>query len=154
MQTAVVAHEEAAAFLEVVEQEVGLPWLEHRPHEAARPVAKELRAVEQRETYLEASLFVEVGIDGFLIARKEVVIAETEGLLALVLIRHVLYPPDDRHRVGFVIGIHEIGARVLLQVVGHEAAGYHAVRSPLVAYLYGALALLVLAHNDFYIVRS
>ena len=58
LQSAVVAHEETATLLEVVKQEVGLARLEHRADETALPVHEELRCVQDRNFYAEASLFV------------------------------------------------------------------------------------------------
>ena len=78
--------------------------------------------------------------------------AEFKSLHLLVLLGHVLEPAHHRHGVYFVASIGKVGACVLGGVVGQEAAGNHGIGHLLLAYLHGALALLVLAHRDLQLV--
>ncbi len=61
LQTAVIAHKVAAAFLKVVEQEVGLAGLQKGPHETTSPVAEELSGVQYGNLHHESPLLIQIG---------------------------------------------------------------------------------------------
>ena len=125
LQTAVVAHEVAAAFLEVVEQEVGLTGFEHGTDETTLPVAEEFRAVQHRNLHTEASLLVQVSIDILLFISIEVLITEAEGFLLLIVLRHILEPAHYCHRIRLIAIIYKTCPCIFRRIVWKKTTGNH-----------------------------